>query len=231
MCVKPQNCTCRRILLPFLLQKWVPLSWPLIRMKISNFLQAPFTHLLAHLLGGHPRVGASTFQAGGLGQSLRSPPPPPGTGAPKQYKPPGSILWISSAGAHVHCGLSYSPGPSCSAQVPPCELRWCCAFLTSYGTFQAQRVLILTSLGKQLLNHYLAFLWVFSSSEPADFLSSIPSLLCFQCVGPAEAPIGDTQRRNQHQVLAADPSAHLTCISVSYVLRENSAGKEFGELE
>ena len=51
-------------------------------MKISNFLQAPFTHLLAHLLGGHPRVGASTFQAGGLGQSLRSPPPPPGTGAP-----------------------------------------------------------------------------------------------------------------------------------------------------
>ena len=43
--------------------------------------------------------------------------------------------------------------------------------------------------------------------------------------------MGETQRRNQGQVLAADPSAHLTCISVSPALRKKSAGKEFGEFE
>ena len=95
-------------------------------------------------------------------------------------------MWISLAGAQVRCGLSYSPGPSCSAQVAPWELRWCCAFLNSYWTFQAQLVLVLASLGKQLLDHYLAFLWVFSSSKPVDFPSSIPSLLSvFPVCGPS----------------------------------------------
>jgi hypothetical protein len=43
--------------------------------------------------------------------------------------------------------------------------------------------------------------------------------------------MGDTQRRNQGEVLAADPSAHLPCISVSPALRKKSAGKEFGDFE
>ena len=85
-------------------------------------------------------------------------------------------VWISSAGAQVHSGLSYSPGPSCSAQPVPWGLGWYCAFLTSSWIFKAQLVLILTSLGKQLLDHYLALLWVVSSSKTVDFLSSISSL-------------------------------------------------------
>ena len=64
----------------------------------------------------------------------------------------------------------------------------------------------------------------FGFSQPLNLLTSfLPSplsSLCFQCVGPAEAPVGDTQRRNRDQVLAADPSAHWTRISVSCALRE-----------
>ena len=115
-------------------------------------------------------------------------------------------MWISSAGAQVRCGLNYSPGPSCSAQVAPWELRWCCAFLNSYWTFQAPLVLVLTSLGKQLLNHYLAFLWVFSSSEPADFLSSIPSLLS---VFPVWGPSWGSYRRHTEK----EPRSGLGCTS------------------
>ena len=130
-------------------------------------------------------------------QSLKVPSSSSWNWCSQQYKPTGSIVWISSAGAQVHCGLNYSPGPSCSAQVAPWELRWCCAFLTSYCIFQALTVshrllvLVLTSLGKQLLDHYLAFLWVFSSSEPADFLSSIPSILSvFPVWGPSWGSYG-----------------------------------------
>ena len=81
---------------------------------------------------------------------------------------------------------------------------------------QAQLVLVLASLGKQHLTITLLF---FGISHPPNLLISLLpfplSFLCFQCVGPVEALIGDTQRRNQGQVLAAHPSAHLTCISVS----------------
>ena len=138
-------------------------------------------------------------------------------------------VWISSAGVQVHSGLSYSPGPSCSAQPVPWGLGWYCAFLTSSWIFKAQLVLILTSLGKQLLNHYLAFLWGFSSSKTVDFLPSISWVLCFQCVGSVEAPAGDTQRRDQGQVLAAGSNTHLTCISVSHALRKKS--QKEGNLE
>ena len=173
------------------------------------------------------------------------PPPPPGTGAPssinvfllknwcsQQYKPPGPILWISSAGAHAHCGLSYSPGPSCSPQVAPWELRCCCAFLTSYWTFQAQRVLILTSLGKQLLDRYLAFLWVFSASEPADFLSSLPSLLSvFPVCGPSWGSCRRHTEKEPRPGLGCRSQCTLNTHLSLLCAQRNSAGKELGELE
>ena len=91
---------------------------------------------------------------------------------------------------------------------------------------QAQLVLVLASLGKQHLTITLLF---FGISHPPNllisFLPSPLSFLCFPCVGPVEALIGDTQRRNQGQVFAADPSAHLTCISVSHALREKLSRK------
>ena len=71
-------------------------------------------------------------------------------------------------------------------------------------------------LANSTSNITLLFLGI--SHPPHLLISLLPfplSFLCFQCVGPVEALIGDTQRRNQGQVLAAHPSAHLTCISVS----------------
>ena len=38
------------------------------------YLQTTFIHLIAPLLRGHPCVGTSKFQAGGLVQSLKVPP-------------------------------------------------------------------------------------------------------------------------------------------------------------
>ena len=71
-------------------------------------------------------------------------------------------------------------------------------------------------LANSTSNITLLFLGI--SHPPNLLISLFPfplSFQCFQCVGPVEALIGDTQRRNQGQVLAAHPSAHLTCISVS----------------
>ena len=58
------------------------------------FLQTPFIHLIAPLLGGHPRVGPSKFQAGGLVQSLMVPSSSSWNWCSQQYKPhpaPSSI--------------------------------------------------------------------------------------------------------------------------------------------
>ena len=123
------------------------LSWPLIRWRSLIYLQATFIHLIAPLLGGHPRVGTSKYQAGGLVQSLKVPSSSSWNWCSQQYKPIGSIKWISSAGAQVCCGLSYPPGPSCSAQVAPWELGWCCAFLNSYCTSKLNLCLSSPPLG------------------------------------------------------------------------------------
>ena len=67
-------------------------------------------------------------------------------------------------------------------------------------------MLVLASLGKQHLDHYLAFLWDFSSSKPVDFLSSIPSLLS---VFPVCGPSWGSYRRHTEK----DPRSGLGCTS------------------
>ena len=67
-------------------------------------------------------------------------------------------------------------------------------------------MLVLASLGKQYLDHYLAFLWDFSSSKPVDFLSSIPSLLS---VFPVCGPSWGSYRRHTEK----EPRSGLGCTS------------------
>ena len=75
----------------------------------------------------------------------------------------------------------------------------------------------------------------FGFSQPLNLLTSfLPSPLssqCFQCVGPAEAPVGDTHREGTETRSWLQIPVHIEHASQSPVRSRNSAGKELGELE
>lgn len=191
-------------------------------------------------------MATSKFEAGSLVQSLKvpsssswnwcsqkyKPHPPPGIGAPS------SINQLDPS-----CGsprqVHKFAGDYITLLVLPAQLRLLLenlddAVRSSLPTELSKLHLSLSSPPLANSSSTITSLFFGFSHPPNLLISFLPSplsFLCFQCGGPVEAPIGDTQRRNQGQVLAAHPSAHLTCISVSDALRKKSAGKEFGDFE